>query len=137
MKGLFCAVAFTFFLSACSDAPNDSLIKNQVIESVLGEKGSNYYRVENFTKLNGFAKDAKHYIADIQYDVVFTQSFQQIAQRLAQDIKPSPFAKMQYEAILMTLKTTYGDFNAGLRVEKKDSVSFIKTENGWYIKPNI
>ncbi|MYL85319.1 hypothetical protein GTA51_19680 [Desulfovibrio aerotolerans] len=102
-------------LAACASKPNDDQIKAALEDSMKTAGISDYYVIKDFTKTNGFEKDAKTYIADVSYIVASKEGV-----KLSMPIidKASNFFK-----ILVVAK--------GMRVTEK--ITIIKTENGWSV----
>ena len=108
--------------TGCFDSgkPSDSVIKTQVMSQIVTKNSGEIYSIENFKKLNGFEKDDKTYIADIQYDIIFKKSLRDIKKEFGS------FASM-------ALGIKYGNFKVGHRATNKQKATLIKKENGWII----
>lgn len=136
MKKFLMIFAMALCLVGCGNKPSDSEIKNQVVGNIMSDGGDDLFKVENFKKTNGFERDEKTYIADVEYDLVFKKGLREIAQQIRQESRGSLFGDMGAGMATMALKMEYGDFEAGHRVGKTDKVVFIKTEKGWRIDEN-
>lgn len=65
MKKFVSLFAILFLLSACSEKPSDSQIETALAAYL--HKHNNNLEVKDFKKTNGSEKDAKTYIADVEY----------------------------------------------------------------------
>ena len=121
MKKLLLAIIMIVF-TGCFDSgkPSDSEIKTQALTQIVTKQSGKIYSIENFKKTNGFEKDEKTYIADIQYDIVFKKSLRDIEKEFGS------FASM-------ALSIKYGNFKAGHRATNKQKATLIKKENGWVL----
>lgn len=120
-------------LTACSSKPGVDELK-QLVAADLGATGPQaIFLVENFQKTNGYEKDDRHYVAEVNYDLVFQKSLKDIAVQ-AQNEPGGPLEKMGKGMGLMTLGLLYGDFKAGDRLHREQAVTLIKTEQGWRIE---
>lgn len=136
MKKFLMIFAMSLCLVGCGNKPSDSEIKNQIVGNIMSDGGDDLFKVENFKKTNGFERDEKTYIADVEYDLVFKKGLREIAQQIKRESQGSLFGDMGAGVAVMALKMEHGDFEAGHRVGKAEKVTFIKTENGWRIDNN-
>lgn len=136
MKKFLMIIAMALCLVGCGNKPSDSEIKNQVVGNLLSDGGKDMFAVENFKKTNGFERDEKTYIADVEYELVFKKGLREVAQQLKQESQGSLFGDMGVGVAVMALQMEHGDFKAGHRVSKAEKIIFIKTENGWRIDDN-
>lgn len=133
MKKFSIVLAFFIILTGCSGRPSDSDIETQTLEMLLSDGGDELFQVENFKKINGFEQDSKTYIADIEYDLTFKKSLEEIEQQFRREPQSSVFAGMGIGVSLWFLRLQYGNFEAGYRTTQAREVTFLKTENGWRI----
>ncbi len=133
MKRALTALFLAMLLTACSGKPSVDELQ-QLVSIELNATGSDaIYTIENFTKINGYEKDDRHYVAEVSYDLVFRKGLQDVAVE-AEQAPGGPLEKMTQGMGLMTLGLLYGDFKAGDRLPQKKAITLIKTENGWRIE---
>ncbi|MEW6765106.1 MAG: hypothetical protein AB1344_04890 [Pseudomonadota bacterium] len=128
----FFTLAFAVLLTACSGKPSVDELEKLVSIELNATGGDAIYTIENFTKVNGYEKDDRHYVAEVSYDLVFRKSLQDVAVE-AERAPGGPLDKMTKGMGLVTLGLLYGDFKAGDRLPQKKALTLIKTENGWRI----
>ncbi|MEW6444536.1 MAG: hypothetical protein ACOZAQ_10020 [Pseudomonadota bacterium] len=124
-------LTFALLLTACSGKPGTGELQTLVSQE-LGASGQDaIYAVENFNKLNGYDKDGR-YVAEVSYDLVFKKGLKDIAVE-AEQSPGGPLDKLTKGMGLMSLGLLYGDFKAGDRLPRKQTLQLIKTEQGWRI----
>jgi hypothetical protein len=151
MKKIFISVLLLSFLAGCSGNPNpgDSEIQNQVMPLLMKEEYKDTLEVQNLHKTNGYETNANTYTVDITYDVVFKVSYGELVAKTAPGAieamkhgganNPNGSLDQHLEAVggvidgmaLGAMWLVYGDFKAGDTFTQQQSVTFIKTENGW------
>ncbi|HEB60165.1 MAG TPA: hypothetical protein ENJ01_13155 [Gammaproteobacteria bacterium] len=120
-------------LVACSNVPGEAEVAELVRNRLLGEGDNAYLSVENFEKLNGYEKDANHYVVQVRYQLVFHKSLDEISAELEAQSGDSILDQMSAGLGLMALRIRYGDFKAGDRFPVEEDVTLIRTEKGWRI----
>lgn len=120
MKIILLALMFIFVGCLDSGKPSDSEIKTQALTQIATKDSEKIFSIENFKKTNGFEKDEKTYIADIQYDVVFKKSLREIEKEFG------IFAST-------AIGVKFGNFKTGHRATNKQKATLIKKESGWVI----
>ncbi|MGM0593077.1 MAG: hypothetical protein ACQETD_00960 [Pseudomonadota bacterium] len=129
MRRLLSVVLIALLLAACSSKPSDQTIREQVTERLLERHGSTIFEVVNFQKTNGIPRDDNTYIAEVEYDLRFKLDLKEATEALQQR-SGSIFAAGMEAA---SLGITYGDFEAGDEVHRKERVRFVRAEKGWLI----
>ncbi len=115
------AACLVLSLAACSGSrPSDAEIKQQVLADYEVSFGGGF-QVEQYEKVNGFAKDEKTYIADIRCDLVPLPAVLQ---------KQS----MPVQVAAVALIKGFGEKNGHVRQEFK--ATFLLTDNGWKLQQN-
>lgn len=121
-------------LAACSEPPSVGDIKEQLVRVVVGNVGG-VATVENFEKINGHEKDEKTYIADVKYDLVFSNDAQGVLQQAIKESPPAALAATGSQGLALA---AFGPAMMGLVAGQtfliKDTVTLIETENGWVLK---
>jgi len=130
MKRFLTILGLSFFLLACSGKPSVSELEKLVAIELKANTPQAIYTIENFKKIDGMAQDAQHYSADVSYELVFNKSLQEIADAAGQ-APGGPLDKLGTGMNLITLSLLYGDFKAGDRLPRQQSLHLVKSENGW------
>jgi len=136
MKRLFALLPLVLLaglLTACSSKPSVDELRALVVDALDAEGPQALYRVENFNKVNGYMQDDHRYVAEVSYDLVFTKGLQEIAAE-TQNQPGGPLEKMGKGMGLMALGLLYGDFKAGDRLPRTQTLHLIQTEQGWRIE---
>ncbi|MGH8613740.1 MAG: tetratricopeptide repeat protein [Gammaproteobacteria bacterium] len=121
-------------LAACSGPPSVGDIEEQLVSVVVGDAGG-IATLENFEKINGLEKDEKTYIADVKYDLVFSNDAQGMLQQAIKELPPATLAAMGSEGLaLAAFGPAMMGLIAGQTFSIKDTVTFIETEKGWVLK---
>ncbi|MFZ5467487.1 MAG: hypothetical protein ACOZAI_09530 [Pseudomonadota bacterium] len=120
-------------LTACSSKPSVNELRDLVADELNAEGPQAIYKIENFNKVNGYMKDDRRYVAEVTFDLVFTKGLQDIAAE-AQSQPGGPLEKMGKGMGLMSLGLLYGDFKAGDRLPRAQTLPLIRTEQGWRIE---
>jgi hypothetical protein len=116
-------------MAGCSNKPADESIQRQVTAQLHQQYGEAIFEVINFRKVNGIPRDDNTYIAEVEYDLRFKVGLQEATRTLQQESGSIFAAGMKAAALGMT----YGDFEAGDILHKKERVRFIRAEKGWLI----
>ena len=130
MKRILTVLGLSLFLLACSGKPSTSELEKLVAVELKANTPQAIYSIENFKKLDGMAQDATHYSADVSYDLVFNKSLQDVATQ-AQQAPGGPLDKLDAGMNLVSLSLLYGDFKAGDRLPRQQTLNLVKSENGW------
>ena len=124
---------FVLLLAACTFKPTVGEIR-ELVEARLQKQGyGDLFSVENVKKVNGYKLRDNIYVAEVEYDLVFRKSLHELEAELQQDSGDAPVSTFMNAMGLFTLKMQYGNFKAGDRVHKKESIRLIRTEKGWRI----
>ena len=130
MKRILTVLGLSLFLLACSGKPSTSELEKLVTVELKANTPQAIYSIENFKKLDGMAQDATHYSADVSYDLVFNKSLQDVATQ-AQQAPGGALDKLGAGMNLVSLSLLYGDFKAGDRLQRQQTLNLVKSENGW------
>ena len=130
MKRILTVLGLSLFLLACSGKPSTSELEKLVAVELKANTPQAIYSIENFKKLDGMAQDATHYSADVSYDLVFNKSLQDVATQ-AQQAPGGALDKLGAGMNLVSLSLLYGDFKAGDRLPRQQTLNLVKSENGW------
>jgi len=130
MKRLLTILGLSFFLLACSGKPSVSELEKLVAIELKANTPQAIYNIENFKKIDGLSQDAQRYSADVSYELVFNKSLQDIAAQ-AQQAPGGALDKLGAGVNLVTLSLLYGDFKAGDRLPRQQTLNLVKSENGW------
>ncbi len=117
-------------LIACSGAPSSSEMEKLVAHELKANTPQAVFRIENFKKTDGMLQDAQHYTAEVSYELVFTTSLQDLATQ-AQQTPGGALDKLGAGMNLVTLGLLYGDFKAGDRLPRQQTLHLVKMEQGW------
>ncbi len=130
MKRFTSILGLSFFLLACSGAPSSSEMEKIVNTELKTNSQHAVFTIENFQKMDGILEDAQHYTADVSYELVFTKSLRDMADSAGQ-APGGALDKLGAGMNLVTLSLLYGDFKAGDRLPRQQTLHLIKSENGW------
>jgi len=113
--------------------PDDREIETMVRDSLLTDGLDDLFIMENFAKTNGFRQRDNVYIVDIEYDLVFQKSFVDVVEEIRKDPTGPQYGMFGSKFILMTIRSNFGQFETGDRIQKTDKITLHKTEQGWQI----
>ena len=120
-------------LGACTSRPSDDDVR-RAIEARLQKAGlSGILRIENLERLDGYALNDNVYVVEVKYDLVFTRSFRELEREAGAASKDAPLSAFLDTMSLIALQMQYGNFKAGDRVTKEESLRFVRAEKGWRI----
>jgi hypothetical protein len=122
-------------LSACSGLPEDKAIETMLRDSILSDGLGDLFVLENFTKTNGFRESDNVYIVDIEYDLVFQKSFNEVMREIRSDPTGPQYGMFGSKLVRAAIQSNFGQFDAGDRIHKEDKVTLHKTEKGWQLAP--
>ena len=127
--GLALALALPLALSACFDKrPSEA----EVARLMAKANDNALMHVENVAVVNGFEESDKVFVADLAYDVVFDRG----AREVTSICKANSLGdSIMCGATIFALTMKFGDFKAGERFHLTDSVTFIRKDKGWEIRP--
>ena len=127
------AAMFCLVLCACSKAPSDGKIEQQVVATLTAGGADKLYDVENFRKTNGLQKDDKTYEAQIHYEIVFKKAIDEFMRKMdANPMQPAGGLGAAYMVIGKALAQG-ARIAPGQRVPVDESVTLLKTDNGWQV----
>ena len=136
MKKLVLLAVAALFLGACSGTPDVSEIEKLVRSDLLDDGLGELFRMENFSKTNGFRQSDNIYIADVEYDLVFIKSFVDVVREIRADPTGPQYGLFGSKFILLAIQSNFGQFEAGDRIQKKEKVTLHNTEQGWRLAEN-
>ena len=120
-------------LAACTSRPSDDDVR-RAIEAQLQKAGlSDILRIENLERLDGYALNDNVYVVEVKYDLVFTRSFRDLEREARTASEDAPLSAFLETMSLVALQMQYGNFKAGDRVTKEESLRFVRAEKGWRI----
>ena len=120
-------ILFTF-LPGCTNKPS-----LEEMESLISKaRSEEFTRVVDFNKTNAYL-DGNDYVAEVSYNLQFTKDYNE-AMQILKKRKGGVIDTMQNIVEAGVLVTKYGRFNAGDKFPVKETIHFIKTEQGWRIK---
>jgi hypothetical protein len=150
------SLPLVLMLSSCSipfvgnsGLPGDNELNEQVKPLLLRNGANELVEIKNLHKTNGYEQNPNTYTVDIAYDWAFKISFADLANKtksvtgelMSKGGANNPNASLEDHVGAVAGMFTafgvagiglgYGDFKAGDSYSVKDSVTFIKTENGW------
>ncbi len=121
-------------LGACTSRPSDDDVR-RALELHLQKSGpGDLFRIENLERVNGYALNDNVYVVEVKYDLVFTRSFRDLEREAKTASQDAPLSAFLDTMSLIALQMQYGNFKAGDRVTKEESLKFIRTEKGWRIR---
>jgi hypothetical protein len=135
MKKFISIALLSVLLSACSGLPEDKAIETMLRDSILSDGLGDLFVLENFTKTNGFKESDNVYIVDIEYDLVFQKSFNEVMREIRADPTGPQYGMFGSKLVLAAIQSNFGQFDAGDRIHKEDKVTLHKTEKGWQLAP--
>ena len=135
MRKLVILILFSVTLGACSGVPEVKAIETMVRDRVLGDGLGDLFKLENFTKTNGFRESDNVYIVDIEYDLVFQKSFSDVMREIRADPTGPQYGMFGSKLVLAAIQSNFGQFEVGDRIHKADKVTLHKTEQGWRLAP--
>ncbi|PSB57452.1 hypothetical protein [Chamaesiphon polymorphus] len=153
----FIVLPLVLMLSSCaipfvgnSSLPGDNELNEQVKPLLLSNGASELVEIKNLHKTNGYEQNPNTYTVDIEYDWAFKIGWADLAKQtkptidaLVKQGTPTASTAPSLEDTagaaagigagigIGVLGLAYGEFKAGDSYNTKDSVTFIKTENGW------
>lgn len=117
-------------LSACSMKPSDEMVAQQLTAQLLQRHSAAIFEVANVKKVNGISRDKNHYDAEVEYELRFVVDLKDATERLQKQSGSIFAAGMEATA----LGLTYGNFQQGDTLHKKEWVHFVRSEQGWLIE---
>jgi hypothetical protein len=121
MKPRFFAVLVACtLLAACSGAPSDSRMADQIAGQFNDEFGTDFVRVDHLSESEGHMDGKTRYVADVAYELRFTKSLAEVRDAAG------PVQAME-------LAVLYGDFSKGDTKQMRNRVVFEKTDKGWVL----
>lgn len=127
-------VLLALTLAACSPSvPKDQAIETMVQESLLTDGLGDLFKIENFTRTNGFRQSENVYIVSIEYDLVFQKSFIEVVREIRQDPTGPQYGMFGSKLVLAAIQSNFGQFEAGDRIKKADKLTLHNTEQGWLL----
>ena len=121
-------------LSACSGKPSSRII-SKALELQLEDQGlDQLFDIRNVTKTNGYVDGEDRYVADVEYDLVFKQSYQELADQLEENDDGELLSTIGAGIGLIAIRLQYGEFNAGDTEHQVSRLNLINTEQGWRIR---
>ena len=131
MKRIGLLLIAALSLAACTGTPEDREIETLVRNDVLAEGLGDLFRLENFSRTNGFRESDNVYIVDVEYDLVFQKSFVEVVREIRADPTGPQYGMFGSKLILAAIQSNFGQFEAGDRLHKVEKVTLHNTEKGW------
>ena len=131
MKRFLVLLLAALLLWGCSSKPKDAEIENLVRDDVLSEGLGDLFRLENFSRINGFRESDNVYIVDVEYDLVFQKSFVEVVREIREDPTGPQYGIFGSKLILTAIQSNFGQFEAGDKIHKAEKVTLHNTEKGW------
>lgn len=129
---IFTAILLAVVLTACSDTPGDSKLKN-LLQQQYDTRYEGLIEINGLEKLNGWSDNESHYSADVAYTIVFKKSFKAFMDEQTEQ-PGNPLEKMVTGMSAGMLKLQYGDFKAGDKYQvKQQTLTLRKADNGWML----
>lgn len=135
MNKLAALLIAAILLLGCSSNPSESEIK----DLLGGNRNNDVFRVDNFSKVDGFAKDSNIYVADVKFLVV-AKCDSTVARNMMNENKLSSAYGPIIDDFLLLLSFKNNVFNPLKNFEKGSAwsvaykVTLIKKESGWSIE---
>ncbi|MDH3449488.1 MAG: hypothetical protein OEO18_15195 [Gammaproteobacteria bacterium] len=133
MKKLIGLALLVLAVSACSGVPEDREIEILVRDSVLSDGLGDLFKMENFSKANGFRESDNVYIVDVEYDLVFQKSFIEVVREIRADPTGPQYGMFGSKLLLSAIQSNFGQFKSGDRIHKEDKITLHHTEKGWQL----
>ena len=111
------ALLVAAFLVGCSSGPDNADIEN----ALNAMNNESFTKVSDFEKVNGYEEGDNKYVVDVNYEITFTESLDDLV------ANASGMQKMAYGMVKMAV----GDFKKGDTVTDSTSITFVESENGW------
>ena len=123
------------FLAGCSAKPTGVQVERLLAEKLEEEAGPGALQIENLNKVNGYQKSESIYVAQVEYDLVFLKSSDEIAaaalDRAKSQTPQSPFGGLAVGLNAMAVKMALGNHEPGDRLHREQEVELLNTEKGW------
>jgi len=116
-------------VAGCSSVPDEKEIA-QAVHSGMPDFLKQSISIENLKKINGMKKDDNTYVAEIEYDIIFKESLDDLTRRIMEQAQ-TPLEKMQAGAMITAIRMSVGNFEKGQRRHIRRRVTLVHTENGW------
>ncbi len=133
LRNLLLALVVSLTLVGCQKLPNDNTVETLVTAHVLSSGFEDLFAVENFAKTNGFQPSDNIFIVDVEYDMVFQKSFMDVVEEISKNPTGPQYGVFGAKFILAAIESNFGQFEVGDRINKKEKVTLLRTENGWQV----
>jgi hypothetical protein len=131
MKQTIALLVATLLLWGCSGKPKDAEIEGLVRDHVLSEGLGDLFRLENFSRTNGFRESDNVYVVDVEYDLVFQKSFVEVVREIRANPTGPQYGVFGSKLILTAIQSNFGQFEAGDKIHKAEKITLHNTEKGW------
>ena len=88
---------------------------------------------EDFKKVNGFRESDNVYVVDVEYDLVFQKSFVEVVREIRENPTGPQYGMFCSKLVLAAIQSNFGQFSAGDKLHKQDSITLHNTEQGWQL----
>ncbi len=133
MKRILIVAVATLLLWGCASKPEDREIESLVREAVLTEGLGDLFRLENFTRTNGFRESDNVYVVDVEYDLVFQKGFVEVVSEIRANPTGPQYGVFGSKLILTAIQSNFGQFEAGDKIHKAEKITLHNTEKGWRV----
>lgn len=135
MRKLLILLTASLALSACSNEPSMGDIRTH-LENILIENGEDkLFAIEDLERIQGHKQGEDSFVVEIKYNLVFKTSLAGYKQELKKEAG-SPLQSFVNALRAFNMRLRYGKFEQGSKIEKVETFTFYKSENGWSLEQN-
>jgi len=140
MKWFLLIVCGLSLMVGCSREPSESTMAIQIEQQINQQFGVEFVNITNFHKTNGKKDGDGEYIANVEYDIVFTKDVDEVAINMIYGEQQSTLSNSEAAVrdVLagvgaIGLQMAFGKFKKGDKKHIKSTQKFAKWDDGWLL----
>ncbi len=136
MRALYLAPALLLavLLTACSDTPDDDVIRGALNQELKQAHLDELFQVTEVETDGRYPEDDNHYALDVRYTMEAQRDLSDYSRAVKRDEKRDAMDRFAMVMALAAVRVEFGNFQKGDTFEQERRLMLERTEEGWRVQ---
>ncbi len=136
MRALYLAPALLLIalLAACSDAPDDDVIRGALNQELKQAHLNELFQVTDVDVAGRYPEDDDHVALDVRYTMQAQRDLSEYSKAVKRDEERDAMDRFAMVMALAAVRVEFGNFGEGDHFEQERRLMLERTEEGWRVQ---